>query len=142
VSSATVTRSGNAEFDLGLCERPYTDEQREKAVLFAKEHVDAVRRIAQKSIVVLKNNGALLPLSKDVGTIAVIGPLADSKEDMLGSWSAHGKPEEAITVLEGIRAKAGPRTQIVYARGCGVHEGTPRKLLRRSAQPRNPMSFC
>ena len=114
VIDASVRRILRAKFDLGLFERPYADEQRERSVLLAKEHVDAARRIAQESIVVLRNQGALLPLSKNAGTIAVIGPLADSKADMLGSWYAFGKPEEAVSVLEGIRAKA---TQIAYAKG-------------------------
>ncbi|HEV8658141.1 MAG TPA: glycoside hydrolase family 3 N-terminal domain-containing protein [Thermoanaerobaculia bacterium] len=124
VIDASVRRILRAKFALGLFERPYADEQREKAIMFAKEHVDAARRIAQKSIVLLKNEGALLPLSKSAGTIAVIGPLADSKADMLGCWTAHGKPEEAVTVLEGVRAKA----QVVYAKGCGVRDGTEEEM--------------
>ncbi|HEY3052113.1 MAG TPA: glycoside hydrolase family 3 N-terminal domain-containing protein [Thermoanaerobaculia bacterium] len=113
VIDSSVRRILRAKFALGLFERPYVDEQREKAIVLAKEHVDAARRVAQKSIVLLKNDQALLPLSKNAGTIAVIGPLADSKADMLGCWTAHGKPEEAVSVLEGIRAKLGPEARIV-----------------------------
>jgi beta-glucosidase len=117
VIDAAVRRVLRAKFSLGLFERPYVDEQREKSVLLAAEHVDAARRVAQKSIVLLKNEGALLPISKSVGSIALIGPLADSKVDMLGSWTATGKPEEAVTILEGVRAKAGPQVQIAHAVG-------------------------
>ncbi len=66
---------------------------------------DAARRVAQKSIVLLKNENALLPLPKSGRAIAVVGPLADSKEDMLGPWSAQGKAEECVTPAEAIGAK-------------------------------------
>ncbi len=124
----SVRRVLRAKFALGLFERPYVDEQREKVVLFAAEHVDAARRVAQKSIVLLKNDGALLPLPKNPGTIAVIGPLADSRKDMLGSWRAHGKEEQAVTVLEGVRAKVGPEARVVFAKGTGMLAGTAEEL--------------
>jgi beta-glucosidase len=116
-----------AKFALGLFERPYVDEQREKTVLFAKEHVEAARAVARKSIVLLKNEG-VLPLAKNAGTLAVIGPLADSRGDMLGSWPAHGKAEQAIGVLEGIRAKAGPQMRIIHASGGSVMASKPAEL--------------
>jgi beta-glucosidase len=124
IVNTAVRRVLRAKFALGLFERPYADEQREKAVVFAKEHLQTARRVAQKSIVLLKNDGSLLPLSKNPGTIAVIGPLADSKEDMLGSWPAHGKAEHAVTLLEGMRAKLDSRSRLVHARGTGVLDGT------------------
>jgi beta-glucosidase len=105
VIDESVKRILRAKFELGLFERPYVDEGREKTVLLAPAHLDAARTIAQKSIVLLKNDRDLLPLAKNVKTLAVIGPRAGSKEDMLGSWFAHGKPEEAVSLLEGIRAK-------------------------------------
>ena len=112
-----VRRVLRAKFALGLFERPYTDEKREPAVLLAKDHLDAARRVAEKSIVLLKNEGSVLPLSKALQTIAVIGPLADSKADMMGNWYAIGKPEDSVTVLEGIRAKVNQQTRLLYAKG-------------------------
>jgi beta-glucosidase len=73
-------------------------------------------------MVLLKNEGALLPLSDDIGSIAVIGPLADNPSDILGAWHALGRPENAVTALAGIRDRAGPSTEITYARGSTVTE--------------------
>ncbi|HUP44698.1 MAG TPA: beta-glucosidase BglX [Thermoanaerobaculia bacterium] len=124
VVDESVRRVLRAKFALGLFDRPYADEKREKAMVLAAEHVAAARRIAQKSIVLLKNEGGLLPLSKSGGALAVVGPLADSREDMLGSWHAHGKPEEAVALLEAIRAKLGANREVIYAKGTDVLEGT------------------
>jgi beta-glucosidase len=73
------------KFQLGLFEHPYVNEQHESAALLTAENRAAAREIAQKSIVLLRNEGGILPLAKSAGRIAVIGPLADSKADMLGS---------------------------------------------------------
>ena len=128
VIDASARRILRAKFVLGLFDQPFVDERREKAVTMTPEHLDAARRIAQKSIVLLKNDGNLLPLSKDVSTLAVIGPLADSREDMIGSWHAHGKAEEAVSLLEGIRAKVAANTRIVHARGAGILDGTDQDI--------------
>jgi beta-glucosidase len=117
VVDEAVRRVLRAKFALGLFERPYTDEKREPSVLLSKENLDAARRVAEKSIILLKNEKSLLPLSKDLQTIALIGPLADSKADMLGNWFAIGKAEEAVTVLEGVRGKVNQNTRLLYARG-------------------------
>src|SRR2546428_7340805 len=77
VVDEAVRRVLRAKFRVGLFEDPYTDEAREAAVMLTKEHRDAARRIAQRSIVLLKNDGALLPLPKSGRTIAVVGPFAD-----------------------------------------------------------------
>jgi beta-glucosidase len=117
VVDRAVRRILRAKFALGLFERPYVDDSREKTQLLTKEHVDAARRIAAKSIVLLKNEREVLPVAKGIKTLAVIGPLSDSKEDLLGSWSAGGKPEEAVTLLEGVRAKVSPSTRVLHANG-------------------------
>jgi beta-glucosidase len=102
-----------AKFALGLFEHPYTDETRAKKTLLTPEHRHTARQVAQKSIVLLKNEKNILPLSKSIGTLAVIGPLADSKEDMLGSWAAHGKAEEAVSILTGIRESVSSQTKVL-----------------------------
>jgi beta-glucosidase len=76
---------------------------------------DAARRVAQRSIVLLKNERDLLPLPKSGRKIAVVGPLADSKEDMLGPWSGQGRAEDCVTVAEGIRAVLGETAAVEQA---------------------------
>lgn len=122
VIDTSAKRILRAKFALGLFERPYGDERREKAEHLAPAHLDAARRIAQKSLVLLKNERSVLPVSKNIGTLALVGPLADSKEDMLGSWRAHGKAEEAVSVLEGVRAKVGAQTKIVVSDGAAIDD--------------------
>jgi len=133
----SVRRILRAKFALGLFERPYVDKTREAATLFAPEHLEAARRVAQKSIVLLKNDQSILPLSKDVETIAVIGPLADSKIDMLGSWFSSGKPEDAVTVLEGVRAKVRAKTRVSYALGTEIEKGTAEGIAAAAELAKN-----
>jgi beta-glucosidase len=103
------------------------------------EHDALARRMAQESIVLLKNDG-VLPLSKDLKTIAVVGPNADALPPLLGNY--HGTPAHPVTVLEGIRAAVGADTRVVYARGADLVEGRvdataseaiPSEFLRPSA---------
>jgi beta-glucosidase len=115
VINDAVRRVLRAKLAICLLDDPYTDESLPAKVWLAKEHRDAARRVAQRSIVLLKNEGALLPLSKS-GTIAVFGELADSKVDMLGSWSGEGRGEDAISALEGIRNVAGSGANILFAK--------------------------
>ncbi|HRF41644.1 MAG TPA: beta-glucosidase BglX, partial [Saprospiraceae bacterium] len=116
-----VRRILRMKFMLGLFENPYkfSDTEREKRLILSQEHLAAARDVARKSIVLLRNENQLLPLSKNLKNIAVIGPLADSKVDMLGNWSAAGDAKDCVTLLEGVRAKW-PNAQIKYARGSDV----------------------
>jgi beta-glucosidase len=116
----SVRRVLRAKFMLGLFENPYADPETETAVILRDDHVAAARDAARKSMVLLKNDGALLPLSDDISSIAVIGPLADNQADLLGSWHARGRPEDVVTVLVGIRRRAAPTATITYARGSTI----------------------
>lgn len=117
-----VRRVLRAKFRLGLFDNPYKDcdTDREKRDLLSSSHRDAARAMAQRSIVLLKNNEGLLPLSKSTKTIAVIGPLADDKKSPLGPWHTEGKPEDVISVLDGIKSKVGAAAQVLFARGCDI----------------------
>jgi beta-glucosidase len=115
-----VRRILRIKFRLGLFEHPYTDEARESSVIFNAQNLAAARNVAARSMVLLKNEREVLPLNKEVRSIAVIGPLGDSKKDMIGSWSGDGRADDAVTLLEGIRAKVSPQTKVVYAKGCEV----------------------
>ena len=100
------------------------------------EHDRLARRAAQASLVLLKNDG-VLPLSRNVGTIAVIGPTADEIMSLLGNY--YGTPAAPVTVLQGIRAAVGPKTKVLYSRGTDLVEGreepraAPRHRVRVSA---------
>jgi beta-glucosidase len=119
-----VRRILRIKFKLGLFDDPYKycDVQREREMLLNPEHLKAARDVARKSIVLLKNDGQLLPLSKNLKSIAVIGPLADSKTDMIGNWCAMGEPKDAVTVLEGIKNAVSQNTQVLHARGCNISD--------------------
>src|SRR6185369_5680809 len=114
-----------AKFKLGLFENPYFDESKTSAVLNAPEHKQLARKAAQRSIVLLKNEGGLLPLS-DSGkykSIAVIGPLADAHDELKGFWGgviAAAKGEPIVSVLDGIRNRAANRVRIEYAKGPSI----------------------
>lgn len=82
-------------------------------------HREAARDAARKSIVLLENQHDTLPLSK-AGKVAVIGPLADAKIDIMGSWSAAGKADQAVTLLQGVRDALGTNAQVTYARGANI----------------------
>ncbi|HMF57208.1 MAG TPA: glycoside hydrolase family 3 C-terminal domain-containing protein, partial [Pyrinomonadaceae bacterium] len=124
VSQATideaVRRILRIKFRLGLFDHPYTDESREGRVIFSSENLSAAREIARRSMVLLKNDRETLPLSKSARSIAVIGPLADDRQDMIGSWNGDGRSEDAVTLLAGIRSKVSPSTKINYAKGSDV----------------------
>jgi beta-glucosidase len=118
---ASVRRVLEAKIRMGLFEAPYVDEHRAGEVLADPAHRDVARDTAERSAVLLRNEGGLLPL--DAGTlksIAVIGPLADSKRDTIGPWVFDFDLDETVTVLDGIRARAGEAVRVDYARGVGV----------------------
>ncbi|MGB8214859.1 MAG: beta-glucosidase BglX [Anaerolineales bacterium] len=101
---------------MGLFEHPYADEAELAQVVALPEHRQEARLAAQRSMVLLRNEGRLLPLAKDLKRVAVIGPLADSMEATEGSWMVFGHTPAAVTVLAGIRAKL-PGAQVTYAPG-------------------------
>jgi len=115
-----VRRILRVKFRLGLFEHPYTDEALEKTALLSAENRMAAREIAGKSMVLLKNDRETLPLNKSLGSIAVIGPLADDKSAPLGWWSGDGHPDDTVTALAGIKAKVSPQTKVIYAKGCEI----------------------
>ncbi|HEY5745940.1 MAG TPA: glycoside hydrolase family 3 N-terminal domain-containing protein [Chryseolinea sp.] len=121
-----VRRILTKKFELGLFEDPYRycNPEREKATIMKPEYLSASRDVARKSMVLLKNDQHVLPLSKTVRSIAVIGPLADAKKEMIGSWSAAGDGTQAVSILEGIKAAATPATKILYAKGCNINDDT------------------
>ncbi|NTW25338.1 MAG: glycosyl hydrolase, partial [Lentimicrobium sp.] len=114
------------KFRLGLFDNPfqYCDKQKEKELTMHPDHIAAAREIAEKSIVLLRNEHKTLPIPKTVKRIAVIGPLATDKESPLGNWRANAIPNSAISLLEGIQAAVGTNTEILYAEGLSIKTNT------------------
>jgi beta-glucosidase len=125
-----VQRILATKWDLGLFENPYRylDTAREQQIVYSQELMDHAHNVARESIVLLKNEKwqgkPLLPLSKQIKSIAVIGPLADNQIDMLGTWHASGDASKVVTVLQGIKNKI-PEANIMFANGVGF-EGDDR----------------
>ena len=114
-----VRRVLRAKFRLGLFEQPYADEEATASVLGDPEHRQVARRAAERTAVLLKNDG-VLPLTAEARTIAVIGQLADSPRDILGPWSFDYDATETVTILDGIRSRASGK--VTHAAGVGIPE--------------------
>lgn len=117
-----VKRILKVKYELGLFDNPYTDESKESELTLTKDDLDLALQEAEQSIVLLKNEKNLLPLSKDTKTIAVIGTLADSQKDPLGSWHCRGEDVlgKVSTILAGIQAEVSKNTKVFYAPGVGT----------------------
>ena len=123
-----VRRILEAKLKLGLFENAYVDESGVEAVHNNPEHRSFARVAAQRSAVLLRNEGNLLPLVKGdpkVSSIAVIGPLADSKRDIRGPWTFVDDVKSAVTVFEGIRNKVGPGVKVEVAPGVDFGRSYP-----------------
>jgi len=112
-----------AKFKLGLFDDPYKycDSSRAKNEVFNSANRMEARKTAAQSFVLLKNQGSILPIKK-LGTIALIGPLADAKENMTGTWSVAARFSESISVREGLQKAVGAKAKVVYAKGANLDE--------------------
>lgn len=119
----SVRRILSVKYKLGLFKNPYKycDENREKSDILKPEFITAARDAGRKSIVLLKNDEHFLPLSKQIKSLAVIGPLADNQTQMLGSWYGAGEPKNVITILRGIQEAVSKSTKVYYAKGCEIN---------------------
>jgi beta-glucosidase len=119
-----VRRILRAKIQLGLFDDPYRycNKQREQTEIMTKESLDFARKFVSESCVLLKNNNHTLPIPSTVKTLAVIGPLANAREEMPGNWSAAGESKKCVTLLEGIRNKCGGSVRVVYRKGCNISD--------------------
>jgi beta-glucosidase len=113
---ACVRRILTAKVRMGLLDQPYVDEDRAREVLADPTHRAVARTAAQRSAVLLRNEGDLLPLTSP-GSIAVIGPLADSPRDTIGPWVFDYDSTETVTLLQGIQQRAGQDVTVQFAPG-------------------------
>ena len=128
----SVRRVLRVKFALGLFERPYADEAKETDAMLRPESLSLARTAAERSFVLLKNAGfsggaPVLPLSSETRTIALIGPLADDPNDMLGSWAGQGRPEDVITLRTALTQRVGT-DRVRYAKGAEIIGGSDEQL--------------
>lgn len=112
-----VKRVLRVKFRLGLFENPYTAASTEKERFLLEENLKVAEKLAEETMVLLKNENKALPL-KNVSKIAVIGPMAKSQWHLLGSWRAHGNAEDAVTIFKGLENEYKGKAQLLFADGC------------------------
>jgi beta-glucosidase len=110
-----------AKYKLGLFQNPYKycDSERPARDIYTKENLVIARKTASESFVLLKNDNNLLPLNRK-GTIAVVGPLANTRSNMVGTWSVDAKLDAPKTLIEGLKETAGNQVKIMYAKGSNL----------------------
>jgi beta-glucosidase len=141
---AACRRILEAKYKLGLFADPYKycDDNRAKTEIFTNAHRKTARETAAQSFVLLKNQGNILPLKK-TGTVALIGPMADNKENMPGTWAVAARFDKAIPLLQGLQEVVGGKVTILHARGSNLdadslfeeRAGMFGKSLRRDSRP-------
>lgn len=125
-----VRRVLRLKFRLGLFERPYTPESEETDRFLLPASLAVAERLAEESMVLLKNENNTLPL-KAARRIAVIGPMAQNRLHLLGAWSAHGREEDAVSLFAGLENEYRGRAELLYARGCDF-DGKDRSGFREA----------
>ncbi len=115
-----VRRILRQKFRLGLFEKPFVDVQRAEKTVHTKEHQDVAYQAAREAIVLLKNENQLLPLSKGIKSIAVIGPNADNEKNQLGDYTSINVTQDIVTILDGIKSKVSRDAEVRYVQGCNV----------------------
>ena len=127
VIDTAVCRVLRMKFEMGLFEHPYVDPKIAAKTVRRKEHIELARKIAQSSITLLKNENSILPLSKMINKVAVIGPNADNRYNMLGDYTAPQEESNVKTVLDGIITKLSP-SRVEYVRGCAIRDTTVNEI--------------
>lgn len=118
-----VRRILRVKYRLGLFTNPYQDNTLASTYMLNPAHLETAREMARQSIVLLKNEGSLLPIAPSIRKLAVMGPLAEDVEAQLGCWRGQGRPEDVVTILAGIRSLAEAQgTEVAYAAGSGIRE--------------------
>jgi len=135
-----VRRVLRVKFALGLFERPFTDESAVNQGPLPKDSLDLARSAAERSFVLLKNDlvgsSHLLPLTEDVKTFALVGPLADDAGEMLGSWASRGQPKDVVTLKAALTMRVGAE-RVKYAKGGEIRKATDEQIAEAVAVARS-----
>lgn len=126
----SVERILRAKYALGLFDDPYRflDVKRERREIRSEAVTNLARKAAASSMVLLKNDHATLPLSKQTKRIALIGPLANNRSEVMGSWNARGEESDVVTVLDGIKKKLGNNVTVTCVQGCDFLDPSTREF--------------
>lgn len=135
VLDQAVRRVLTVKFEKGLFDHPFVDEARFQTAFLRPDAVALAREAAAKSCVLLKDENGTLPLSKQVKTIALIGPLAADADDLVGPWASRFHAGDVVTLAAGIRAKLPTGVELTVMRGCSIFEPGADYLLRHSDDP-------
>ena len=116
----SVRRIVRLKFRLGLFDKPYTSIVSEEKRVLNHDDIEQVLKLTEESIVLLKNENNALPLLKDVKNIALIGPMAKDKSNLLGSWSSHGKADDVTSIYEALEKAIGKQVNLTYSKGSAL----------------------
>ena len=134
VVDTAVRRVLTVKFEKGLFDHPYTDESRWETAFLRPDALALAREAAAKSCVLLKNENAALPVSRQVKSVALIGPLAADAEELVGCWSSRAHTSDIVSLATGVRAKLPADAQLTVLRGCAIMEtGKPRRHIEDSS---------
>jgi beta-glucosidase len=143
VTEATINNAVRyilvAKYKLGLFKNPYSDPTLAASQMVTPEQRSTARRIAARTAVLLRDEDNVLPLAATAKSIALIGPLADSKADIMGSWSLAGHPQDSVTVLEGMRTHYGA-DHIHYTTGVEIERDQPSIFDAQFSSPKPTMT--
>ncbi len=128
VLDEAVRRVLTVKFEKGLFDQPYVDESRWQTANLQPDAVALAREAATKSCVLLKNDNGILPLSKQATHVALIGPLGDDAEEMVGPWYSRGHLADMVSLASGIRAKLASANALTLSRGCSIIETGKERL--------------
>ena len=120
-----------------MFENPYVDVERAVKEANTKESQELALQTAREGIVLLKNEKNLLPLNKNIKSIAVIGPNADAERNQLGDYIADTVLQDVVTVLEGVRNKVSPQTKVTYVKGCEIIGNKLNEINKAKAAAKN-----
>lgn len=122
------------KYRLGLFTNPYVDVVRWKQETGSATQREASRKAAEQTAVLLRNEGNVLPLKKDVRSVALIGPMADTKVDVMGSWSIHADREAAVTIAQGLRERL-PNAELIVTKGVEIERPAPASIFDEQVPP-------
>jgi len=144
VTEATINNAVRniliAKYKLGLFKNPYIDADKTASLMVTPEQRATARKIAAQTAVLLRNQDNLLPLATKYKTIALIGPLADSKPDIMGSWCLAGHPSDSVTVLEGLHKRYDSTAKILYTKGVEIEREQPSIFDPQFSSPKPTMT--